>query len=156
MTTYSLLEDGRIWVCDRLPDLLLSRIWAHNAVLALGSGLRVPPEVGLKGLVLVDGGLEPAVNLSNLRCVPGAARFGLALDVLDAGNEAAVACHDLCAEVVDLARGHVWAGQHLPEDALEVGELTIEVVEGAVDFAAFVQNSIGVCAACRLAVVLHL
>lgn len=152
-----MLEDGRIRVCDSFPDLLLGRVWAHNAVLALSSGLRVPPKVGLEGLVLVDGGLQPAVDLSNLWRVPGAARLGLALDVLHAGNEAAVARHDLCAEVVDLARGHVWAGQHLPEDALQVAELPIEVVESAIDFAAFVEDGIGVRAACRLvAVVLHL
>lgn len=157
MNTYSLLEDGRIGVSNSLPDLLLGRVWAHNAVLALSSSLRVSPEVGLEGLVLVDGGLEPAVDLSNLWRVPRAARLGLALDVLDAANEATVACHDLCAEVVDLARGHIGAGQHLPEDTLQVGELSIEVVESAVDFTALVEDCIGVGAGGRLAaVVLHL
>lgn len=152
-----MLEDRRIRICDRFPDLLLSGVWAHNAVLALSSGLRVSPEVGLDGLILVYGGLQPAVDLPNLRCVPGAARLGLALDILDAGDQASIACHDLRAEVVDLAGGHVRTCQHLPEDTLQVGELRIEVVEGAVDLAAFIEDGVGVGAAGRLAaVVLHL
>jgi hypothetical protein len=155
--TYSLLEDGCIGVSNGFPDLLLCSVRAHNAVLALSSGLRVSPEIGLECLVLVDGGLEAAVDLADLGRVPGAAGLGLALDVLDARDEAAVACHDLCAEVVDLARGHVRAGQDLSKDALEVGELAIEVVERAVYVAAFVKDGIGVCGCAALgAVVLHL
>ena len=81
--TYSLLEDRRIRVCNSFPDLLLSRIGAHNTVLALSCRLGVSPEISLEGLVLVDRGLEAAVNLANLGRVPGAAGLGLALDVLD-------------------------------------------------------------------------
>lgn len=155
--TYSLLEDRCIGVSNGFPDLVLCGFWAHNPVLALGSGLRVSPKVGLESLVLVDGSLEAAVDLADLGRVPGAARLRLALDVLDTRDEAAVACHDLCAEVVDLARGHVRAGQNLSENALEIGELAVEVVERAVYVAAFVQNGVGVCACAALrAVVLHL
>ena len=81
--TYSLLEDRRIRVCNSFPDLFLSRIGAHNTVLALSCRLGVSPEISLESLVLVDRGLEAAVNLANLRRVPGAAGLGLALDVLD-------------------------------------------------------------------------
>jgi len=85
------------------------------------------------------------------------ARVGLRFDVLDTGDEAAVVAHDLRAEVVDLARGHVWAGQRLPEDAVEVGELAIEVVKGAVDLAALVEDGVGVGGSAAAAVVgLHL
>lgn len=83
-------------------------------------------------------------------------RVGLRLDGLDTADEATVAGHDLRAEVVDLARGHVWARQRLLEDTVEVAELGIEVVEGAVDFAAFVEDGIGVRAGATAGVVLHL
>lgn len=150
-----MLENRRVRVGDSFPDLLLCSIWAHNAVLALSGGLRVSPEISLEGLILVDGSLKAAIDLADLGRVSGAAGLGLALDVLDARDEAAVARHDLCTEVVDLARGHVRAGQDLSEYALEVCQLIIKIVQRAVDFAAFVEDGIGVCAALG-AVILHL
>jgi hypothetical protein len=156
--SYSLLENGRIGVCHSISDLLLSGVWAYYAVLTLSGCLRVPPEIRLEVLVLVDRCLQPAVHLADLRRVSGVARVGLRFDVLDARDEGAVARHDLGAEAVDLARGHVWPRQGLPEDAVKVGELGVELIEGAVDFTAFVEDGIGVCAAAAAAAleVLHL
>lgn len=37
--TYSLLEDRGLGVLNRLSDLLLGGIWAHNAVLTLSGSL---------------------------------------------------------------------------------------------------------------------
>lgn len=155
--TYSLLEDGSLRVLNGLPDLLVGGVWAHNAILALSGGLRVPSEVRLEVLVAVDGCLQPAVHLADLRSVAGVARLRLRLDVLDAADEAAVASHDLRAEVVDLARGHIGARKDLLEGALKVVQLAVELVEGAVDFAALVEDGIGVgAAALLLSVGLHL
>jgi len=115
-----LLEDRSLRVVNSLADLFFRSVRAHNAVLALSSRLRIPPEVGLEVLVAVDGGLQPAVDLADLWRVPRVARFRLRLDVLDAGNQGAVARHDLRTEVRDLARRHVRPRQHLLECALQV------------------------------------
>lgn len=95
----------------------------------------------------MDGRLEPAVHLAHLRCVSRAARLGLRLDALDVIDEAAVSSHYLGAEVVDLARGHIWTGEDGPEDAIQVAELFVEGIEGAIDFATFFEDGIGVRAA---------
>jgi len=153
--TYGLLEDGGIRVRDGVADFGIGGVRTNDTVLTLSGGLRVSPEVGLKRLVAIDGGLEAAVNLADLRSVAGAARLGLRFDVLDAGDESTVSRHYLRTESSDLARGHIGAGQHLAEDALEVGELVVQLVEGAVDFTALVEDSIGVCWR-GAAVVLHL
>lgn len=152
--TYSLLEDGRIWIGYSLAHFLLGSVWAHNAVLALRSSLRLSPEVGLEVLIAIDSGLEPPINLSNLWGVPWATRLGLGLDVLDASDQSTVASHDGRAEAFDLARVHIWASQRLLEDTVEVGQLTIELVESTIDFAAFVKDGIRVGAASRVG--LHL
>lgn len=153
---YSLLEDGGFRVFYCLSDLLLCGVWANDAVLSLSGSLRVSSEFRFEVLIPVDGGLQPAVDLADLWCVARVPRLWLGLDVLDACDQGAVSRHDLRAEVCDFARGHVWAGKDLLECALEVVELTIELVKGAVDFAAFVEDGIGVCAAAgRLTVRLH-
>jgi hypothetical protein len=119
--TYSLLEDGRIRVLYSLPNLVLSSVWAYYAVLTLSSCLRVPPEIRLEPLVFLDRCLKSAVYLADLWRVSRVPRVGLRFDVLDACDEGAVTGHDLGAEVVDFARGHVWACQRCLEDAVEVG-----------------------------------
>ena len=153
--SYSLLEDGRIGVRYCVSDLLFGCVWAHNAVLALGSSLRIPSEIRLERLVLVDGRLESAVDLADLWGISWVAGVGLRLNCFYACHEATVPRHDLGAEVVDFARGHVWPRQRLLEHSVEVAELGIEVVEGAVDLAAFVEDGIGV-RACATTVGLHL
>jgi hypothetical protein len=141
-----LLENGRIRVFNGRPDLLFRGIWSDDAVLALSRSLGVPTELCLEILVLVDGCLQPAVHLSDLRGISRVARLGLGFDVLHAGDEGAVARHDLGAHVRNLRRGHVRTGQDLLEHALQRVELAVNLVEGAVDLSALVQNRIGICA----------
>jgi len=100
----------------------------------------------------VDCRLKPAVDLPYLWCVPRFARCRLRLHILDAADEPAVACHNVRAEPVDLARGHIRACQRSPEDAIEVVQVLVELVEGAIDFAALIEDGIGVVSALVIAV----
>jgi hypothetical protein len=113
-----LLENWRVRIFDGCSYFGIGGIRLNNAVLALGSLLRVPSEVGLEVLVFVDGCLQSAVHFSDLWGVSGVSRLGFRLDVLDTGYESTVSCHDLGTEVRDLARGHVWSRKHLLENAL--------------------------------------
>jgi len=154
--TYGLLEDGRVGVGNGFPDLCVCGVGAHNAVLALGGLLRLFPEGGLEGLVLLDRLLEPAVCLGHVVRTLWVASLALRFEELHAADEPAVGGHDLCAEVVDLVGGHVWPRERLPEDAVEVAELAIELVDFALDGYAVVADVGGAHASIAVAVFVHL
>lgn len=136
-------------VLDRLLHLLLRGVGPHDAVLSRHLRLQLAAEVGLDVLVLVDGRLELAIRLANLRRVARTPRLGLRLDGLDAAGEVAVHGHGVRTQGVELpVRGRLGAAVGVVEGALlehaEAREVLLDGLDALVDGAAFVEDGIGV------------
>lgn len=154
-----LAEDLLVGILDRIAHLGLGRIGADNPVLAGHLRLQLLAEVALDVLVLVDGGLELAVHLAELRRVLGAAGLGLLLDRLDARCEAAVHGHRLAAHRVELGVGRALLARiRVVERALlehaDRLQVALDGVDAFVNLAALVQDGVGVLLAAELLAVL--
>lgn len=136
-------------VLDGLAHLLLGGIRAHDAVLAGHLVLQLLPEGRIHALVLLDGGLELAVDLADLRGVLGRAGVGLLLEGADAAGEVAVHGHGLGGDGVELTvGGALFGGVGVVEGALledgEVAQAILDSVDAIIDIAALVQDVVGV------------
>lgn len=142
-------------VLDGLAHLLLRRLRAHDAVLARHLLLELLPEGRVHALVVLDGGLQLAIDLADLRGVLGRARVGLLLDGLDARGEVAVHGHGLRGDGVELAVGAALGRRvGVIEGALlegrEVVEAALDLVDAAIDLATLVEDVVGVSLAAKL------
>lgn len=148
----SLAEDlAAARVLDRGANLVLRRVRAHDAVLAGHLVLGALAELRLDLLVLLDGGLEPAIDAADLGVVLGGAGVGVRLDEPDALGEAAVQGHGLGAEGIELAvvgarGGAVGVVEGPLLEHAELLQVPVDLVDAAVDVSALVQDAIGVAA----------
>ena len=128
------------------PDLGLVGFGVDDQVLPALLLLHFFPELALLRLVRVDRLPYPAVQRVDLWLVHGLLRFSLALDSLHAVGQAAVAGHDVGAHGVDLLVCGAIAAHEAALHALEVCQAVLEVVDGATDCAALVEDGVRVAA----------
>lgn len=140
-----------VGVVDGGAHLGVGGVGAHDAVLALHLALDALAELRLGLLVLLDGGLEAAVDAADLGVVLGRARVGARLDEADALREGAVLRHGVGRERVELAAVGARGGAvSVVEDALlehaELLEAAVDGVDAAVKVPALVEDAVGVAA----------